>query len=191
MQHAYLHFMLDPLTLRSRKQLESKRALLLIAARAPRLPEEYRDDFLAFADECFIKSVELRLRRLSAVQLEAAMADADQSGFILVRPFVAQLQKFEKAEPAMSYYFPDLIAGIDVPGQQKRLQDIKFSSEYPAPAPKPESDSAAAASELDRLLAQIARSPLRTRRRRRKLSKPFWRSIPARRKRSTAWQSLR
>jgi Tetratricopeptide repeat len=154
MQHAYLHFMLDPLTLRYRKQLESKRALLLIAARAPRLPEEYRDDFLAFADECFIKSVELRLRRLSAAQLDAAMADADQSGFILVRPFVAQLQKFEKAEPAMSYYFPDLIAGIDVPGQQKRLQDVKFSPENPAPAPKPESDSAAAASELDRLLAQ-------------------------------------
>ncbi len=153
-QHAYLHFMLDPLTLRYRKQLESKRALLLIAARAPRLPEEYRQDFLAFADECFIKSVELRLRRISSAQLEAAMADADQSGFILVRPFVAQLQKFEKAEPAMSYYFPDLIAGIDVPGQQKRLQDIKFSPENPAPAPKPENDSAASASELDRLLAQ-------------------------------------
>ena len=154
MQHAYLHFMLDPLTLRYRKQLESKRALLFIAARAPRLPEEYRNDFLAFADECFIKSVELRLRRLTAAQLEAALADADQSGFILVRPFVAQLQKFEKAEPAMSYYFPDLVAGIDVPGQEKRLQDIKFSPETPVATPQPESDSAAAASELDRLLTQ-------------------------------------
>jgi hypothetical protein len=153
-QHAYLHFILDPLPLRYRKQVESKRALLGIAARAPRLPEEYRDDFLAFADECFIKSVELRLRRLPAAQLDAALTDADQSGFILVRPFVAGLQKFEKAEPTMSYYFPDLIAAIDVPAEQKRLQVVKFSPENPAPAAKPESESAASASDLDRLLAQ-------------------------------------
>ena len=153
-QHAYLHFVLDPLTLQYRKQIESKRSLLAIAAAAPRLPEEYRGDFLAFTDECFIKSVELRLRRLSASQLEAAMADADQSGFILVRPFVAQLQKFEKAEPAMSYYFPDLIAAIDVQAQQQRLKDVKFSPDSPAPAPAPQTDSAGSASELDRLLAQ-------------------------------------
>jgi hypothetical protein len=154
MQHAYLHFMLDPLPLLYRKQVESKRALLPIAARAPRLPEEYRQDFLAFADECFVKAVELRLRRLPAPQLESAMNDADQSGFVLVRPFVAQLQKFEKAEPAMSYYFPDLIAAIDVPVEQKRLQNVKFSPENPAPAPKPETEAEASRSDLDRLLAQ-------------------------------------
>ena len=82
------------------------------------------------------------------------MNDADQSGFILVRPFVAQLQKFEKAEPAMSYYFPDLIAAIDVPAEQKRLQNVKFSPENPAPAPKPETEAEASLSDLDRLLAQ-------------------------------------
>jgi hypothetical protein len=153
-QHAYLHFMLDPLPLLYRKQLESKRQILFIAARAPRLPEEYRGDFLAFADECFVKAVELRLRRLPAPQLDAAMSDADQSGFILVRPFVAQLQKFEKAEPAMSYYFPDLISAIDVQAEQKRLQNVKFSPENPAPAPKTETESEASLSDLDRLLAQ-------------------------------------
>ena len=153
-QHAYLHYMLDPLTLRYRKQLESKRALLAIAAPAPRLPEEYRGDFLAFADECFIKSVELRLRRLSGAQLDSALTDADQSGFILVRPFVAGLQKFEKAEPAMSYYFPDLIAAIDVPTEQKRLQAVKFLPVNPGPQPQPQTSSEASASERDRLLAQ-------------------------------------
>jgi tetratricopeptide (TPR) repeat protein len=153
-QHAYLHFMLDPLPLKYRKQVDSKRALLPIAAGAPRLPQEYRDDFLAFADECFIKSVELRLRRLPAAQLESALNDADQSGFILVRPFVAGLQKFEKGEPSMSYYFPELIAAIDVPAEQKRLQTVTFSPEIPATPAKQESESAASASELDRLLAQ-------------------------------------
>jgi tetratricopeptide (TPR) repeat protein len=153
-QHAYLHFVLDPLPLQYRKQVETKRALLLIAARAPRLPEEYRDDFLAFTDECFIKSVELRLRRLPPAQLESALNEADQTGFILVRPFVVQLQKFEKSEPSMSYYFPDLIAAIDVPAEQKRLQKVTFSPENPPAPPKQKDESADSASELDRLLAQ-------------------------------------
>lgn len=126
-QHAYLHFMLDQLPLKYRNQVDTKSALLNIAARAPRLPVEYHDDFVNFTDECVIKAVELRLQKLSPEQLEAALKDDDQSGFILVRPLVQQLQKFEKAEPSMSYYFPDLIAGIDVAAEQKRLQAVNFA----------------------------------------------------------------
>jgi tetratricopeptide (TPR) repeat protein len=127
-QHAYLHFMLDQLALKYRKQVDTKSALLGIAARAPRLPVEYHDDFVDFTDECVIKAVELRLQRLPADKLEAALKDDDQSGFILVRPLMTQLEKFEKAEPSMSYYYPDLIAGIDVPAEQKRLQGTAFAA---------------------------------------------------------------
>ncbi len=155
-QHAYLHFMLDSLPLRYRKQVESKSALLNIAARAPRLPTEYRTDFLSFTDECLIKAVELRLRRPAPEKLEAALAEDDKSGFILVRPFVAQLQKFEKAEPAMTYYFPDIVAGIDVSAELKRLQNFTFAPFQEAPGPAqaakvPETQSESA--ELDRWLA--------------------------------------
>jgi len=154
-QHAYLHFMLDSLPLRYRKQVETKSALLNIAARAPRLPVEYQNDFLAFADECLIKAVELRLRRPKPELLEAALQENDQSGFILVRPFITQLQKFEKAEPAMTYYFPDLVAGIDVPAEQKRLANFAFAPAQSAPAPKQETAADdAPASELDRWLAE-------------------------------------
>jgi tetratricopeptide (TPR) repeat protein len=154
-QHAYLHFLLDPLVLRNRPAVDQKRALLQVAARAPRLPEEYHDDFFSLADECLIKAVELRLRHLSADRLAAALADADQSGFILVRPFVGQLQKFEKAEPAMSYYFPDLISGIDVQAEQKRLQSVTFASaEFPAASLEQGASERGTASELDRLLAR-------------------------------------
>ena len=38
----------------------------------------------------------------------------------------------------MSYYFPDLIAAIDVAAEQKRLQSVTFASDTPMPAPKPE-----------------------------------------------------
>lgn len=153
-QHAYLHFMLDPLVLRYRPSVDIRRGLLNVAGRAPRLPDEYRDDFVAFTDECLIKAVELRLRRLSPERLEEALKDADASGFILVRPFVTQLQKFEKDEPAMSYYFPDLIAGINVDAEEKRLKDFAFAPAEAAPAPDEHGATAGAQpTELERWLA--------------------------------------
>lgn len=152
-QHAYLHFILDPIVLRNRPIIESKKTLLQLAAGAPRLPVEYRNDFASLTDECLIKAVELRLRRLPPEQLEAALRDADESGFVLVRPFVGQLQKFEKAEPAMSYYFPDLIAGIDVAAERKRLQDVKFAA-GPALGAEQDSEAADQPSELDRWIAE-------------------------------------
>jgi tetratricopeptide (TPR) repeat protein len=132
-QHAYLHFLLDPLPLRYAKEVDAKSDLLKIAAQAPRLPADYQDDFVSFTDECLIRAVELRLKPLSPEQLESALKQEDESGFILVRPFVGQLMKFEKAGPAIEYYFPDLIAGIDVAAEEKRLQGVKFASAQATP----------------------------------------------------------
>jgi hypothetical protein len=153
-RHAYLHFVLDPLPLRYRDQLEAKNALLNIAAKAPRLPVEYQTDFISLVDECFVKAVELRVENLPPDKLEKAMAEDDTSGFILVRPFVEELLKFEKAEPAMTYYFPDLWTAINVDAIQKRLQGFKF-----APAPTEEERAASASlteSRISPLDAEIA-----------------------------------
>jgi len=153
-QHAYLHFILDPIALRNRDAIETKKALLNIAARAPKLPVEYRDDFVALMDECFIKAVELRLHRLPPDQLEAAIEDDDLSGYILVRPLVLQLKVFEKSDPSMSYYFGDLLAGVDVAVEQKRFQGATFAA---AQAPMPNQDKVPAdiqKSGIDRLLDQ-------------------------------------
>ena len=155
-QHAYLHFMLDRLPLRYRKDLDKKTELINAAGKAPRLPEVYRSDFVAFVDECFIKAVELRLKKLPAAQLEQAMRENDESGFILVRTFVADLQKFEKAEPAMEYYFPEIIAGIDVAAEEKRAKTIAFAAAEETPAAEAGGAAAhgAPASELEVWLAQ-------------------------------------
>jgi len=152
-QHAYLHFMIDPLVIRYRPSIDIRRDLLNVAGRAPRLPVEYHDDFVSFTDECLIKAVELRLRHLPADKLEAALQDADASGFIMVRPFVTQLQKFEKDEPAMTYYFPDLIAGIDVDAEKKRLKDFAFAPAEGAPTTDEHGEiRMTPKSELERLL---------------------------------------
>jgi hypothetical protein len=153
-QHAYLHFMLDRFVLRYRPVVDTKRALLNVAARAPQLPVEFHNDFVSLMDECLIKAVELRLRHLSGDRLEAELKNADDSGFILVRRLVAQLQKFEKDAPAMSYYFPSLLTGIDVQAEQKRLQGVTFASVDAAPAPGVHGvTDAAQPSELERSIA--------------------------------------
>ena len=55
----------------------------------------------------------------------------------------------------MSYYFPDLIAAIDVPGGAEAFAERNiFAGKSGAARRSRRSDSAAAASELDRLLAQ-------------------------------------
>jgi Tetratricopeptide repeat len=154
-QHAYLHFVLDPLVLRNRPLEYKKRALLTLAASAPRLPVEYDNDFISLIDECLIKAVELRLRHLTGPELEAALHGDDESGFILVRPLVAQLQLFEKSGPAMSYYFGDLISGIDVDAEQKRLKGFVFPPVESGPGPQEhENSEAVLASELDRWLVE-------------------------------------
>jgi tetratricopeptide (TPR) repeat protein len=133
-QQAYLHFLLDPLPVRYREQVRSKSALLDIAAHAPRLPVEYQEDFMAFTDECLVKAVELRLQHPAPDALESALHEDDESGFILVRPLVQQLQKFEKSELSMPEYFPDLIGKIDVVAERKRLQSVTFAPATPSSA---------------------------------------------------------
>ena len=151
-RHALLHFLLDPLPLRYRPIVESKQGLLEIAGRAPRLAVVYQQDFVAFFTECLIRAVELRLRRIAPAELDAALADADSSGYILERPLVQQLQIFEKAEPAMHYYFPDLVRGIDVAAERKRLQGVQFAAaDAPEKAEDPRDEQMA---ELNRWLGQ-------------------------------------
>ena len=127
-RHAMFHFLLDPLTLKYQQTISTRRALLEIASRAPQLPASFQNDFVGLFDECLVRAVELRVRKLPADQLESALAADDRTGFILVRPIYQQLIVFEKSEPAMSLYFPSLVQGINVAAEQKRLQNFQFAS---------------------------------------------------------------
>jgi hypothetical protein len=131
-RHAFLHFLLDPLAIRYRVQATRALPLLEIAARAPMLPVDLHDDYSAFFDECLVRAVELRLKHLSPAQLTAAIDEDEGKGFVLVRAIYAGLSGFEKSEPAMGYYLPDLIKGIDVDAEKRRLQGVKFAEAAPA-----------------------------------------------------------
>lgn len=152
-RHAFLHFLLDPIAIRYRVQASKAAPLLEIAAHAPLLPVDLRDDFSGFFDECLVRAVELRLRHLAPSDLATALDQAEGSGYVLVRPIYAGLAGFEKSEPAMSYYLPDLIKEIDVDAEKRRLGSVKFAdapltaevapeNNKPAVKPAPSADPA-------------------------------------------------
>jgi tetratricopeptide (TPR) repeat protein len=142
-RHAFLHFLLDPMAIRYRAQASKAAPLLEIAAHAPLLPVDLRDDLSAFFDECLVRAVELRLRHLAPDDLASALDQAEGSGYVLVRSIYAGLNGFEKSEPAMGYYLPDLIKAIDVDAEKRRLGSVKFAEAAPAAEVAPENRLAA------------------------------------------------
>jgi hypothetical protein len=145
-RHAFLHFLLDPLPLQYSHVIAVKRPLFETAASAPRLDPALRDDFSSYVAECTVRAVDLRLKRMSPSEREATLSVDDADGYVLVRPLFAALTNFEKSEPAMKFYFPDLVRSVDVAAEQKRVATIKFA------AGQPETDAAAAESVARRKL---------------------------------------
>ncbi len=156
-RHSFLHFLLDPLPVKYRAAITLSRPLLDAAARAPRLPREYRTDLTGFYTECLIKAVELELDRMTAEQRARAVDAEEAEGYVLVRPLVRELEKFQLAEPAMTYYFPDLAKGINVAAEMQRLQAVQFAPALEAPPADPAATDAAEREQMlqqgERLLA--------------------------------------
>ncbi|MGC1907516.1 MAG: hypothetical protein WA715_27070, partial [Candidatus Acidiferrum sp.] len=126
-RHAYLHFLLDPLPLQYPHVIAVKKPLYDMAIRAPRLTADLRDDYPSYFAECLVRAVELKLRRMSPSERDAALDTDDTDGYIMVRPLFKALANFEGAEPAMRLYFPDMVRTIDVSAEQKRVALVKFA----------------------------------------------------------------
>ncbi len=138
-RHAFLHFLLDQLPLMYPHVTAVKRPLFEKAAAAPRLAPELKDDYESYFAECMVRAVELKLKRISPGEREAALSRDDEEGYALVKPLFAALPKFENSEPSMKLFFPDLVRAIDVGAEAKRLAAVKFA---PAEAAKPDDEAA-------------------------------------------------
>ena len=138
-RHAYLHYLLDPLSLRYFDQLQRLKGLADFAIPAPALDEAYKEDFMLFATECIIKAVESRLAR--AAERQALVDKALHEGFVLVPALADGLATYEAQEQSARLYFPDLIGLIDLDKEDKRLEKIHFNKEAAVkkapPAPPP------------------------------------------------------
>ena len=151
-RHAYLHFMVDPLSIKYSEDLDKKKSLIDFAAGAPALEEAYKADFLLLASECLIKAVESRLAGAGA---RAALVDqALKEGYILTPFFSEYLVLYEKQEMSMRLYFPDMVKAIDPRKETRRLDGVTFAASRAlrkakhAPAP-PKVEPTAAEKKLE------------------------------------------
>ncbi len=126
-RHAYLHFLLDGLPLQYPHVIAVKRPLYEVAAKAPRLAPDLKDDFPAWFGECTVRAVEIKLKKMSPSEREAALQSNDADGYVLVRPIFMGLVAYEKSEPAFRNYFPELVRAIDINTEQTRVAAIKFA----------------------------------------------------------------
>jgi len=126
-RHAYLHFLLDPLPLMYSHVVAVKLPIYNLAAKAPRLAPDLRDDFSSWFAECTVRAVELRLRKLSPSELEVALSTNDADGYVLVGTIYSGLTVYEKSEPSMKNYFPDMVRAIDVKTEVARDTALTFA----------------------------------------------------------------
>jgi hypothetical protein len=133
-RHAFLHFLVDRLPLMYSHVIAVKRPLFEKAAQAPRLAPELKDDFASYFAECTVRALELKLKRMSPGEREAAMSRADEDGYVLVRPLFGALVKYESSEPSMKLFYPDLVRAIDLAAESKRVATLNFAAAQPAQA---------------------------------------------------------
>ncbi len=130
-EYAYLHYLLDPLSLKYSAQLEKLKSLSDYAQGAPALDDVYKNDFLLLATGSLIKAVESRLLR--GQNRETMVDQATREGFVLTPAFAEGLAVYEKQDQAMRLYLPDMIGGINLKREVQRLDKVQFATERPGP----------------------------------------------------------
>jgi tetratricopeptide (TPR) repeat protein len=143
-RHAYLHYLLDPLTMKFSESVMKKRSLSDFALGAAALDESYKSDFLLLTTESLIRAIETRLDKKPS-GIKESLAE----GFILTPFFGEALPAYEKQEAAMRLYFPDMMDTLDLRKEVKRLDSVdltvrthKPANPQPAVSPEPAREAA-------------------------------------------------
>ncbi len=149
---AYLSYLLDPLSIRFSKAVDTKKELQRYAEEAPALDEAYKREFSLLVTKCLIKAIESRMMH-GQEKRSAYVDEAMREGFILTAAFSELLVQYEKQPEAMRLYYPDLITAIDVSKERKRLKTVQFAQtvSHPVIAPPP---LAQQSNEAERTLEQ-------------------------------------
>jgi tetratricopeptide (TPR) repeat protein len=169
LRNAYFKFMIDPLTSKYVEELNEKKGLIDYAQASEALDEHYKTDFLLLTGASLSKAIEARLARASVrtQMVEAALKE----GYILTPAFAELLPEYEKQEQSLRLYFPELIKGINLRKEAKRLEAVDFVKtkpvrkarvvEAPAPAPPQLSGVAKAIDDADLLIEKRDLAPAR------------------------------
>ncbi len=131
LRHAYLHYLLDPLTLKRANALKKFDPLLSAIKNAP-MADEYKYDTALLVTECLIRAIEARtLRDGKAPEEERRrlVEAATREGFILTGYFYNELVEFEKEPTSLKDAFGDMLFAIDVGREKKLASEVHFSAQ--------------------------------------------------------------
>lgn len=128
-RQAYLTYLIDPLTLRHHEIIDKKKGLGDFAQAAPLLDPAFKSDFGLLTQRSLVRAIEARMiTGYGAGAKRQQMIDqALAEGFVLAPYFSEALVAYEKQEQSLRFYFPDLINGIDLKKEDKRLDGVKFA----------------------------------------------------------------
>ncbi len=128
-RQAYLTYLIDPLSLKHNEIIEKKKGLGDFAQAAPLLDPAFKTDFGLLTQRSLVRAVEARLMTgYGASARRQQMVDqALAEGFVLTPYFAEALMAYEKQEQSLRLYFPDLINGIDLKKEDKRLEGVQFA----------------------------------------------------------------
>jgi hypothetical protein len=126
-RHTYLHYLLDPLTLKNGGSFGRLEPLLESVKDAP-MDEAFKNNISLLVTECLVRAIEVRMTRIPESEREQTISDADKEGYILTSYFYDAMGKFDKGPVGLRDAYPDLVGRIDVKQEMKRAAQIQFAS---------------------------------------------------------------
>ena len=143
-RHTYLHYTLDPISLRRANRMQGLKPLLQTVSGAP-LDEKFKTDIALLVTESLIHAVEIRTtpippagsedrkereRRIESIR-NRQVNDAVEQGFVLTHYFYEQLAGFEKEQENFNDAFGPMLTNLNLSlgHEEKRARDVTFAKE--------------------------------------------------------------
>jgi hypothetical protein len=127
-RHTYLHYLLDPLGMKSGATLKRLEPLLEEVKNAP-MDEAFKSNISLLVTECLVRAIEERMSNIPEAERAKDIDQADKDGYVLTRHFYDSLAGFEKDPAGMRNAYVDLIGSIEIGKERKRVATIQFASE--------------------------------------------------------------
>ena len=128
-RHTYLHYVLDPLALKSNSAMNRLQPLLDAVQGAP-MDEAFKSNISLLVTECMVRAIELRTdASRNEDQRKKALDEDDSDGYVLARSFYDALGTFEKDPVGLRNAYPGMLNAIDVGKEAKRAKRIEYATE--------------------------------------------------------------
>jgi tetratricopeptide (TPR) repeat protein len=127
-RHTYLHYLLDPLAMKSGPSLKRLEPLLEQVKSAP-MDEAFKNNISLLVTECLVRAIELRTGKTPEAERLKTLDESDTEGYVLTRYFYESLIKFEKDPAGLRAMYAEILNGIDVNKEARRESQIQYAGE--------------------------------------------------------------